>query len=363
MQKSSVKKIIIANALWLAVFILTPFLFIQKAQAADILDVVYIRLDRLKAATPTTGLVCAEPGTTSIANVDVQVTFPTVAVTDFTLGIASTWEGGTKLSTSDIPVGTSAWPGITGATVGVVGHTVTWTYTAPQTLNTGTVYCFRWTDTAALTTGAAGNNQSGSVTTRLAGTVVIDTGSYSVSVITDDQIVISAVVPPLFTFSLAGGNTDTFTTNLSTGVSVTSGKTFTISTNATLGWVAWVRSASVNGLTSASTGAHIDAALTANDNAPTILGTNKGYAVDVAFTDSGTGTGIVSQDSDWGMEFDGNGTTSGGTAETTFRPVAASSGTTDGDTLTFKELASITAIQQSATDYTDTLTVVAAGRF
>lgn len=355
MQKGVVKKIIIVNVLWLAVFILAPALFISKAEAAGLTE-AYVRLDRMKASTFTSGLICAKtPAADTGTEVDVKVVFPA----DFTVSATTTdW----AISTTDLPFGATIWPGIAQATS---GNNSTKTVIFPSTaLSTSTLYCFRWTNsTAALQTGSSGNNKVGTITTEASGSSALDTSSYATSIITDDQIVVNAVVPPLFTFSLAGGNTDTFTTNLSTGVSVTSGKTFTISTNAANGWVAWIKSATANGLTSASTGANVSAAATANDNTPTVLGTNKGYAVNAAFTDSATGTGNVTQGDNWGKEFAGDGTTSGGTAETTFRPVAASDGTTDGDTITLKELASISAIQKAATDYTDTLTVVAAGRF
>lgn len=353
------KRVSLVNILTLVALLLAPIVFSQKAEAAN-LSQAYIRLDRLKTATPTTGLICAKPTTTSAVNVDVQVTFPTVAGTDFTVSATGTkWAG----STAGIPADTTVWPGIATATPTVSGHTVTWTYSGNQTLTAGTTYCFQWTDATALTTGAAGNDQSGTITTRTTGAATIDSGSYALSVISNDQIVITAVVPPLFSFAL-NGNTDAFTANLTTGVTSTTGKTATITTNAANGWVTWVKSASANGLTSASTGANIAHAATANDDAPTILGTIKGYVLDVAITtDSGDGDGTVTQAAGYGAEFAGNGTTSGGSMETTFRPIAASNGSTGGDVLTLKERASITAFQEAATDYTDTITVVSAGRF
>jgi hypothetical protein len=76
-----------------------------------------------------------------------------------------------------------------------------------------------------------------------------------------------------------------------------------------------------------------------------------------------TGTGTVSQAAGYGAEYNGTNSTSGGALSTTFQPIAAANGTTDGDVLTLIERAKITAVQAAATDYTDTLTVVAAGRF
>jgi hypothetical protein len=149
---------------------------------------------------------------------------------------------------------------------------------------------------------------------------------------------------------------------LSTTTASSSGRTVTIATNAAAGWVAWVKSANA-ALNSASTGASIATAGTVN-NAPSDLAALTGYVLDVDITtDSGTGTGTVSQASDYGAEYAGTNATSGGTLSTTFQPIAAASGTTDGDVLTLIERAKISAVQAAAVDYTDTLTVVAAGRF
>jgi hypothetical protein len=136
----------------------------------------------------------------------------------------------------------------------------------------------------------------------------------------------------------------------------------TISTNAASGWVAWVKSANA-ALNSVSTGASIPTAGTVNDT-PEDLDSVTGYVLDVDITtDSGTGTGTVSQDPGYGDEYAGADATQGGSLSTTFQPIANASGTTAGDVLTLTERAKISAVQAAATDYTDTLTVVAAGRF
>lgn len=357
MRKKVTKTFSVINLLALLVAIAAPFLIFNQAKAAPLAQ-AYIRLDRMKASTFTSGLVCARtPATDSGTEIDVQIVFPSGFTVSETL---TNW----AVATTDIPSGTTAWPGIGQATAAV---SATRTVTFPSSnLSINTTYCFRWTNSAAaLQTGSSGASQTGTITTRASGPTNLDTASYAVAVITDDQIVVSAVVPPNFSFSLAGGNTDTFTSSLSTTATTTSGKTFTIITNANNGWIAWARSASASGLTSASTGANIAHAPTANDNTPTTLtGANYGYVMDVSFTDSSTsGTGTVSQAAGYGAEYDGNGTTSGGTLETILRPVAAANGVTDGDTITLTEIARITPIQQAANDYTDTITVVAAGRF
>lgn len=310
---------------------------------------VYIRLDRLEASTATGGTVCAQADTVG-TEVDVQVVFPTGFTVNST---ASNW----TVTTTSLPSGATAWPGINTASA-VSGQTVTF----PSTdLTVSTLYCFNFSGTSTLTTGTAGNDRTGTVTTRATGPTTIDSSSYALSIVSDDQIVVTATVPATFSFALSG-NTDTFTGNLSTTTTSTSGRTVTIATNAASGWVAWVRSANA-ALNSASTGASIATAGSV-DNSPTDLASSTGYVLDVNITtDSGTGTGTVSQASNYGAEYNGTNTTSGGTLSTSFQPIAASNGTTDGDVLTLIERAKITAVQAAATDYTDTLTVVAAGRF
>lgn len=161
---------------------------------------------------------------------------------------------------------------------------------------------------------------------------------------------------------VSGQNGGLQSTHMGSLIATTTGKTVTITTNANAGWIAWVKSANA-ALSSASISKTIATAGSV-DNSPSDLASTTGYVLDVdVTTDSGTGTGTVSQAADYGAEYNGTNTTSGGTLSTTFQPIAACSGTTGGDVLTLTERAKITAVQEAATDYTDTLTVVAAGRF
>lgn len=326
--------------------------FSGTAEAAN-LSFAMVRLDRLKTGETTGGTVCAKSAITAVETT-VKVSFPTGFTVNST---AANWT--TDTTNTAWPSGASAWIGIGTASL-VASQDVTF---PSGNMVSGTLYCFNFTGTSTLTNATAGNDKVGIVTTQIAGPTASESSSYSLSIVSDDQIVVNATVPPTFSFALSG-NTDDFATNLSTGVVSTAGKTATMTTNAANGWIAWVKSANA-GLTSAAASATIAAAATANDNAPTVLGAIKGYVVDVTITtDSATGgTGTVSQASGFGAEFAGNGTTSGGSPETVFRPIAAANGVTDGDVLTLTERASISAIQKAAGDYTDTLTVVAAGLF
>ncbi len=347
MVRTEIQRTVMLGIFSLLVVLALPIFFINKAQAAGLTQAM-VRPDRLAASTTTGGMVCAKSTTTAVETT-VKVTFPTGFTVNST---ASNW----TVTTTDIPADATAWIGIGTASL-VSGQDVTF---PSGNMVVGTLYCFNFAASSTLTTSTAGNDKTGVITTQLAGPTTIDSSSYALSIVSNDQIVVSATVPATFTFSLSA-NTDSIGT-LSTTTASSSGVTATIATNAAAGWVAWAKSANA-ALNSASTGATIATAGTLN-NAPTDLASSTGYVLDVnVTTDSGTGTGTVSQASDYGAEYNGTNSTSGGTLSTTFQPIAASSGTTDGDVLTLIERAKISAVQAAATDYTDTLTVVAAGRF
>lgn len=345
MKRGIMKKVSLVNILTLIAVLLAPVVFLQKAQAVNLTEAV-IRLDRLKAETTTGGTVCAK-ATSTATEATVDVTFPTGFTVNAT---AANW----TVTTTNLPLSATAWPGI-GTATAVASQVVTF---PSGDLTVGTLYCFNFSGTTTLTTSTAGNDKLGVITTYATGPTEIDTANYALSIVSNDQIVISAVVPPLFTFAL-GGNTDSFTANLSSSSVVsTTGNTATVETNADNGWTAWVKSANVS-LDSASTGGTIDTAGSI-DATPTNLNPTTGYVLDVDATTQGSGgTGTMTIDA----EYNGTTTEEGGTLSTAFQPIGASNGTTDGDVMTLIERAFISSVQEAATDYTDTLTVVAAGLF
>jgi hypothetical protein len=345
MSKRTLKRTqLIGSVAFIIAIVLSIIPFGGIAHAAGLTQ-AEVRLDRLKASTATGGTVCAKTTTVGVETT-VKVDFPT----GFTVnGTASNW----TVTTTNLPTGSTPWIGIGTASL-VASQAVTF---PSGDMVVGTLYCFNFSGTTTLTTGTAGNDKVGVVTAQLAGPTTNDSSSYSLSIISDDQIVVSAVVPPTFSFAL-NGNTDAFTANLSTTTVSTTGKTATITTNAANGWVTWVKSANA-ALSSASTSATI-ATAGSIDAAPTDLAGTTGYVLDTDLTtDSGTGTGTVTVDA----EYNGSNTTSGGTLSTNFQPIASCNGTTAGDVLTITERAKITAVQKAANDYTDTLTVVSAGLF
>lgn len=330
-------------ALLLTVSVASPILT-SRAQAAS-LTKVFVRFDRMKISTATTGTVCAQPATVA-TETDVQVVFPT----GYSLGTA----GNFTVNTTNLawPTGGTAWPSINTAT-----NVTTQTVTFPSgDLTVGTLYCFNWTNTAAVQIkGSATSSNLGSVTTRASGPTNIDTESYSTASITDDQIVVTATVPSVFSFALSA-NTDALGT-LSTGSVATSPtpRTATINTNAKNGWQVWARDAST-GLTSASASASIGST-SVGSNSTLVAGTT-GY--NTGFTSSQVGgSGSITVN----PIFDGTAAGQGGGLDTTLRTTATSTGTADTAVLTIKNNVAISATQAAATDYTDTVTVVGAGLF
>lgn len=324
--------------------VLVPLVNTRLTSAAALTQ-VFVRFDRMMISTATTGTVCAKPATTA-TEASVKVDFPT----GYTLDTAATF----TVNTTNLawPTGGTAWPGINTAT-NVTGQSVTF----PSTdLTVGTLYCFNWTNSAAVTVkSSATSSNSGTVTTQDSVPTTIDSAQYNTASITNDQIVVTATVPSVFSFALSG-NTDALGT-LSTG-SVTSSptpRTATVNTNAKNGWMVWAKDSST-GLSSATASATI-ASTTPGTNSTLSAGT-AGYNTGVTSSQVG-GTGTITV----AAPFVGSSTGQGGGLDTGLRTLATSGGTADTAVLTLKNNVAISPTTPAATDYTDTITVVGAGLF
>lgn len=335
---------VLSASIALALSALT-LVFTSNIVSAAQLSQSMVRFDRLKISTQTTGMVCAKP-TTASTEASVQVVFPT----GYTLGAAGTF----TVSTTNLawPSGGTAWPGI-GTATNVTSQTVTF----PSTdLTVGTLYCFNWTNAAAVQVkSSATSSNAGTITTRDSVPTTIDTASYSTVSISDDQIAVSATVPQAFSFALSA-NTDALGT-LSTGSVTTSPtpRTVTVDTNAGNGWMVWARDANT-GLSSASTSSTI-ASTTPGSNSTLSAGT-AGYNFGVTTTQGG-GSGTITV----AAPFVGSGAGQGGGLDTSLRALMSSNGTASSAVLTLKNNVAIGATTPAATDYVDTITVVGAGLF
>lgn len=352
------------------IVLLIPFLAVvvlsQTANAANLTN-TYLRPYRMTAGQGT----------------KMRLVFKTVAASATALTVdmngtdGTTWSGSSGnvhagSITSDVATcateiggGVLGLPGtltITGAssrTISITGITA---------LSATTTYCIDFTTADAVTLATAGEYHP--TITESSGAT--DSTTVAVRTIANDQIVVSATVPPTFSFVL-GGNTDSFSSNLSSSAyTSTAGKTVTIVTNATNGWITWVKD--LNGSSGASTKGALKSAAASNYTIPTTNGSALGsashtalgagtedYGLGATITTDFAGGGTVSLD----PAYDGTSSKLGVLDPTNFRPVASSNGTanTTGDVITLTERAQIAGATPAATDYTDTLTVIGAGNF
>jgi len=314
-------------------------LTLSGTASAAILSQTLVRFDRMKASTSTTGTVCAKSASTG--QTSVTVTFPTgYAVSTVTTNWA------TNTANLSWPTGASPWVTIGANASTATGQVVSWT---SGSLIAGTLYCFNWTNTAAVSTGTAGA-YTGTVATN------IDTATpFSTASIASDQIAVSATVAPTFTFAI-NVNTDNLG-QLATGSVVTSPtpRTATVNTNAKNGWYVWAKDATT-GLNSVTTATTI-ASTTPGSNS-TLAAGSEGYNTGITQTQTG-GSGTITV----ATGFVGGSIGKGGGLDTTLRTLASSTGTANNAVLTITNNASISSLTLPATDYTDTITLVGAGLF
>lgn len=340
-----------------AVVLSTIAPFIPMTADAAAFTQAYVRLDRMKANTATGGTVCAKPASTA-TEAKVVVVFPSTYTVNTT---AANW----VVDNTGLPSGSTFWLGMTSGTTAASSATSPANVvTFPSgDLTVGTLYCFHFTGTSTLTTAAsAASSQQASVETQTGGSVAIDHTDLALANIADDQIVVSAVVPPTFVFTLSG-NTDTFSSNLDpASIKSTTGRTVTVTTNAKGGWIGWVMD-SQQGLRSTSAAYTIPTAGTVNGAPSTLVAGTEGYVLDADLTTDAAGGCTLAIDA----EYNGPTTSAGGTLSGTFQPFAACTGaspaTSNGDVVTLIERAAIAGSTPAGNDYSDIITVVAAGNF
>ena len=307
--------------------------------------VSYIRFDRLAAGSAISGTACLNTTDGGSSEDTVKITFPSSWTVS---GTASDW----TTTTTNLPTGASAWPGISSPATNVTSKTVTFSSTS---LSSATLYCFNFAG-ASSTVGSAGNDQTGVWKTLSgSGSINNDLINYATSVVVAgaDQVTVTGTVPSTFSFALSG--TGVALGTLSTSAASSGNVTMTTSTNARNGWVSWVKavnSNSTSGLYSSSSGGTISSP--SSFPTTTDLASATGVVLDA---DAGTGTPSID------AGYDGGNVTSGGHLDTTFNRMAYHTAPASGDTVTVNVRAKIAATQAAASDYTDTLTITAAGNF
>lgn len=352
LMKQNIPNFINLKALLLIVLIAVAgvLMYAPSAQATA-LNNTYVRFDRMRATNTTPfRVVITVPAGNSATESRLVISFPD----SYTVNTTQT----TSVSTCPSEATATALPGTLSATGSNTNGSKGVTITGVTNLTASTKYCVDLTSASAVTNPAAGQYQL-SVETQDSGSAQIDSANLASRVISNDQITISAVVPPTFSFTL-DGNTDSFSTNLDpASIISTSGRTITVATNAPFGWIAWVKSANA-GLTSATASKTIATAGTIDGSASTLSAGTEGYVLDTnSITDAGGGCTLA-------IAGEYNGSTSGGgtLSSTVYQQIAAcTGGTASNDVIQLIERAAIAGSTPAGNDYTDTLTVIGAANF
>jgi hypothetical protein len=343
---------LIAISALLAPSLFTP-LFARPAHAANLAETM-IRLDRMTASAANVNiLVCAktpsgETNTESSVRIVFDINSTSFGVNSTASNITTSTAGITSLNIQGQTP--TAWPSIGGTASAVSGQQVDFNSGA---MTANTLYCFYIT--SGITTPSSTGGYVGSITTRDGSD--LDTAQFATRIISNDQVVVTATVPPTFTFSL-DQNTLAFGV-LDSGAVNTTGDpvVVTIGTNASNGWITWLRSANA-ALNSATTGESIATAGSVGGACTQVVAGSDFYQLRAVAGQGSVGTGTATATTPYGCSAG-----YGGTFSTAYQPIGTGDGTTDADTLTLYGVASMTAIKAAATDYTDILTIVGAANF
>ncbi len=317
---------------------------VRQAEAASLTS-TYLRLSRMSTAGSGPARVVFRTAGAGATSVSINMNGADT----------TTWTGqsGSVATTQTVSsagcateTGATALPG----TLAASGSGSTISITGVTALSSATTYCVDLTSATAVTNPTAAGEYHPLIT---AGS---DSVTIAVRVVTNDQVTVTAVVPPTFNMVL-NTNTDSFTANLSPGsVGLSSGVTATVNTNARNGWLAWAKGANT-GLTSAAASKTI-AATTPGTSATLTAGT-EGYVVGITNIAQGSGAGTTAAI----VAYDATGAAHGSGLDDSLRQIASSSGTAANAVLTLRSRAAINSLTPAANDYTDTVTIIGAARF
>jgi hypothetical protein len=180
-----------------------------------------------------------------------------------------------------------------------------------------------------------------------------------------DQITVNASVAPNFSFQLSANN-DSISQVDSATVKTSTGVTMTVGTDSPLGYTAYVKSANAALVSVTSPATPINTG--SFDGTPDTItaGTTKYGFLPTTGPACSTCTGALSYDTEYSS---GGGapivsaTQAGSFNSTNFASFVSRNGYTNADQVTLKERVSVANTVGYANDYTDTLTIVAAGNY
>ncbi len=173
--------------IFLSFLILFSFFYCTKGANASSFGSGYVRLDRQVANTLLSGTTCAQASSAGagIEN-SISVAFPSSFIISLN---ASNW----TTTTTNLPSGSSSWPSIGPTAISVSGQNVTF---SSGDLISSALYCFNFSSPLSQT-GPTGDNNFGTITTKDNLNTTIDSSSYNLlSIISNDQIAITATIDP-----------------------------------------------------------------------------------------------------------------------------------------------------------------------
>ena len=307
------------------------------------------------ATTYTTQTQVTETNMLTGGNSEVALSFKTSAsgcVTALTLTFNG-WTGssaGVVNATQPVTNGCALFSSMAGAnlpgTPAATGNAATGviTFTGLTALSASTAYCVTLTSASALTNPTSAGVSTVSI---VAGN---DNSTVAIDSISNDSYTVSATVNPTFTLSLPS-TTDALNTLSSAALVTSTGVTATVSTNANTGWFLWAEDSQA-GLHSATESKTINTVSTGSNHTMNggAIGT-EAYALGVTSANATTNYA------------DAGGITGGGLSTSTFNEIATNASPANSVAVNLKELADISAITPAASDYSDIITIVGAGRF
>lgn len=339
----------------IASVLLLSFLMPAVANASQ-LSQAGVRLGRLglSASSGNDVLVTFKLNTTPTNVAKITVTFPV----GFTVANGTPAVGTSGFPST--PASITAVPGTLTAVSTAASRTIEVSGLTSASLNNTTLYGFT-IPSGIVTNPSSTGEYTMTVESDTAGGSPIDTTFVSTYITgtNQDQIVESASVAPNFSFNLSA-NTDTVPKVDSTTIQTSAGVTMTVGTNSPLGYTAYVKSANAaltsatNPTTPISTGTF--------DATPDALAagtTNYGFVPSTGAACS-TCTGSLAYDAEYAIS---DGTHAGAFNGSNFASFVSRNGFTNADQIVLKVRDTVANTVGYANDYTDTLTIVAAGNY
>jgi hypothetical protein len=357
------KKIVLLTAAFLLVVPSLLVLLPGRGSAATLTN-TYIRLNRLKIGPVATSFRLVFKAA-SIQTADVSIDFNgtdtgTARWTDVANGpgvVNATQSVATAQCVTD---GFTALPGGSLAAAGS-GSVVTISGVGATTTVASPTYCVDLTSTTAVTNPTTAGEYHPTVT------IGTDSTTIALRIIAEDQVVVTATVPPSFNFLFNNTSTDAFGNLDPAAVKTTTGKTITLTTNANSGWIVWAKSsqgATTGSLHSTVASKFITSASSLGSAAHNFSAGSEDYGLAATIGTDAGGGGTVTLDNAYNGTGSCPSTCNAGVLDSqNFRPIASANGTANGDVINVFERATIAGSTPAANDYTDTITFIGAGNF